>query len=106
MEETKRKAMNEKDPKKRAAYLLEIEEDGKLLQQKYREHQEHSNKFRFDPEKHVSGLIEAMKKAIERSNKGDSNNNKRDPARPRKPNRPDDPFGDGNNGSGGSGNNN
>ncbi|CAI2198467.1 10842_t:CDS:2, partial [Funneliformis geosporum] len=56
------------NPVDRKALLLEIEEDGKLLQQKYREHQEHSNKFRFNPEEYVSGLVEGMKKAIERNN--------------------------------------
>ncbi|CAI2194521.1 9398_t:CDS:2 [Funneliformis geosporum] len=38
-----------------------------LLQQKYQEHQEHSNKFRFDPSKHVSDIIDRIKKAIEKS---------------------------------------
>src|SRR5438045_4028857 len=103
MEETKRKAMNEKDPKKRAALLLEIEEDGKLLQQKYREHQEHSNKFgHIDPSKYVSGLVEEMKRAIEKSDKsgyGGGGGNPNRPNRPNKPgDKPDDPFG----GSGGS----
>src|SRR5437763_16990606 len=100
MEETKRKAMNEKDPKKRAAYLLEIEEDGKLLQQKYREHQEHSNKFKFDPEKHVSGLVEAMKRAIERSEK-DGSGNGRGSNRPNKPRKPSSDANDSLGGNGG-----
>jgi len=102
MEETKRKAMNEKDPKKRAALLLEIEEDGKLLQQKYREHQEHSNKFgHIDPSKYVSGLVEAMKRAIEKS---DKSGNGGGGGNPNRPNRPNKPGGDsGGNGGGGSG---
>ncbi|CAI2190747.1 2325_t:CDS:1, partial [Funneliformis geosporum] len=102
MEENKRKAMNEKDPRKRAALLLEIEEDGKLLQQKYREHQEHSNKFRFNPEEYVSGLVEGMKKAIERNNPDGGGNGGGSPNRPNRPNDPDnnDPFG----GLGGDGN--
>ncbi|CAI2185607.1 5224_t:CDS:2 [Funneliformis geosporum] len=97
MEENKRKAMNEKDPLKKQKILEEIESDGKLLQQKYQEHQEHSNKFRFDPSKHVSDIIDRIKKAIEKSlNKprGDGSDPDK-PGRPNKPNKPDgnDPFG-------------
>ena len=96
MAENKRKAMNEKDPSKKAALLLLIEEDGKLLQQKYREHQEHSNKFRFEPGKYVGDLVEAMKRAIE--GRGGNNRNPRSggssgEGNRRNPNQPNDPFG-------------
>ncbi|RHZ36041.1 hypothetical protein [endosymbiont GvMRE of Glomus versiforme] len=74
MQENKRKAMNEKDPTKKQALIVAIEEDGKLLQQKYREHQAHSNKYKFNPSKYVSDMIEGMKKAIEGKNRGGSGN--------------------------------
>src|ERR1043166_4181657 len=92
MEAKKKRAMNEKDPKKRAALLLEIEEDGKLLRQKCQEYQEHSNKLRFDPEKYISGLVDAIKRAVERGGRSGSGGGG-NPNRPNKPGRPDDPFG-------------
>ncbi|CAG8649231.1 10005_t:CDS:2, partial [Ambispora gerdemannii] len=64
-----RKAMKETDPSKKAALIQAIEEDGLLLQQKYQKKKELSDKFNFDPKKKVDDLIEAMKKAIERSRK-------------------------------------
>lgn len=99
MKENQQKALRETDPIKKQALIAEIESDGKLLQQKYREHQEHSNKFRFDPSKHVSDMINGMKKAIERSNKGGSGGSGGNPNKPRKPNVPNDPFGGSNNGN-------
>src|SRR5436309_6026420 len=69
MEENKRKAMKETDPAKKAALIQAIEEDGLLLQQKYKKKQELSNKFNIDPKKKVDDLIEAMKKAIEKAGK-------------------------------------
>jgi hypothetical protein len=44
MEENKQKAVRETDPIKKQALIDEIEADGRLLQQKYQEHQQHSNK--------------------------------------------------------------
>src|SRR4051812_44689262 len=100
MEENKRKAMDPNiSPSEKAALLEEIEADGKLLQQKYEEHRQHSNKFRFDPAKKVQDLIEAMKKAIE--GRGGGSGNIRGPAgnggNRRNPTNPNDPFGDPNN---------
>src|SRR5947209_5181099 len=66
MEENKRKAMSETDPIKKVALIQSIEEDGLLLQQKYKKKQELSNKFNFDPKKKVDDLIESMKKAIKK----------------------------------------
>src|SRR5256885_8021560 len=89
MKENQQKALRETDPIKKQALIAEIESDGKLLQQKYREHQEHSNKFRFDPSKHVSDMINGMKKAIERSNRGGLGGGGGDPGKPRRPKNPD-----------------
>lgn len=100
MEEKKKKAMDPNlTPQEKLAILEEIKEDGKLLEQKYKEHQQYSNKYRFDASKHISDLIERMKRAIE----GKSGNN-RNPrsggsgsgGNRRKPNNPNDPFGGGN----------
>src|ERR1044071_91650 len=72
MKENKKKAMNEKDPAKRALYLQMIEEDGELLKQKYSEKQNLENKFNFDPTAKVRDMVEAMRQAIERSSRGGS----------------------------------
>ena len=69
MEENKRKAMKETDPMKKAALIAQIEEDGLLLQQKYQKKKEISDKFKWDPKKKVDDLIEAMKKAINKTRK-------------------------------------
>ncbi|CAJ0641872.1 2679_t:CDS:2 [Entrophospora sp. SA101] len=58
MKENQQKALRETDPIKKQALIAEIESDGKLLQQKYREHQEHSNKYRFNPAEKVRGMID------------------------------------------------
>jgi hypothetical protein len=100
MEEKKRKAMNEKDPKKRAALLLEIEEDGKQLEKLYKEHQQHSDKFKFNASSYVSNLVEKMKQAIEgnfKNPRGGSSGGSGG-GNPNRPNRPggsggNDPFG-------------
>jgi hypothetical protein len=106
MKENKQKALRETDPVKKQALIAEIEKDGKLLEQKYREHQEHSNKYNFDATAKVRGMIEAMKKAIEDSFKkprGGGSGGGNNPNRPNRPNKdPDGPFG----GSGGGGGNN
>src|SRR4051812_22535403 len=60
----RQEAMNEEDPVRRAKILQLIEEDGKVLKEKYQKKQELSNKFNFDPSKKVNDLIEKMKKAI------------------------------------------
>ncbi|CAI2186048.1 16282_t:CDS:2, partial [Funneliformis geosporum] len=69
MEENKKKAMSETDPVKKAVLIQSIEEDGLLLQQKYKKKQELANKFNFDPKKKVDNLIESMKKAIKKGKK-------------------------------------
>jgi hypothetical protein len=97
MEENKRKAMDPSlSPQEKLVILEEIKEDGKLLEQKYKEHQQYSNRYRFDASKHIHDLIERMKKAIEgrkpegrgSSSGGSSGGNRRNP------NNPNDPFGD------------
>src|ERR1044072_1382436 len=70
MDENKRKAMNEKDPTKRAVLLQLIEEDGKKLKENLDKQKELPiNKLgaNFDPDKYKDNLIEAMRKAIEKS---------------------------------------
>src|SRR6266511_508875 len=108
MEENKRRAMDPNlSPSEKAVLLEEIEADGKLLQQKYEEHRKHSNKFKFDPSRYVSDMVDAMRRAIEgKSNDPNGGDDGRgNPNRPKKPNHPNDPFGDGNGGSGSNGNN-
>src|SRR5437764_972730 len=101
MEENKKKALKETDPIKKQALIAEIESDSKLLEQKYREHKQYSDKYKFNPSEYVSGLVEAMKKAIEKSNKSGSGGSGGNPNRPNRPNNPGD--GSGSNGGGGSG---
>jgi hypothetical protein len=75
MEENKRKAMkSDISPSEKATLIQLIEEDGSLLQQKYEKKKGLSNRFNFDPTKKVRGIIDAMKKAIEKGNRGRSNN--------------------------------
>ncbi|RHZ36570.1 hypothetical protein [endosymbiont GvMRE of Glomus versiforme] len=86
IQENKRKASKEKDPTKRAALLLLIEEDGKKLEDNLRKQQAiPTSKINFDPSKYVSDMIEGIKKALEKKARGNSG-------------------GDGNSGSGGGGN--
>src|SRR4051812_14983688 len=103
MKENKQKALRETDPVKKQALIAEIEKDGKLMEQKYREHQEHSNKYNFDATAKVRGMIEAMKKAIENNLKkpgGGGSGSRGNPNRPNRPNKdPDDPFGPSGNGN-------
>src|SRR5437868_13500757 len=96
MKENRQKALKETDPIKKQALIAEIEADGELLKQKYREHQEHSNKYKFNPSQRISDMVEAMKRAIERSNRGGSGGGDggRDPTKPRKPNGQGDPLSD------------
>jgi hypothetical protein len=54
---------------RRARILQLIEENGKVLEGKYRKKQELSKKFNFNPSKKINDLIESIKKAIERNNK-------------------------------------
>ncbi|CAG8759792.1 11712_t:CDS:2, partial [Funneliformis caledonium] len=77
MEEKKKKALDPNlSPQEKLAILEEIEEDGKLLQAKYEERNRLTNRFKhIDPSKHVSKLIERMRQAIERSNKGGGSGN-------------------------------
>ncbi|RHZ37050.1 hypothetical protein [endosymbiont GvMRE of Glomus versiforme] len=112
MEENKRKAMDPNiSPSEKAALLEEIENDGKLLQQKYAEHKAHSNKFRFDPSKYVSDMIEAMRRAIEKgdrdgSGNGGNGNGGGGSGRNKDPSDPNNPFGDDNDSDDPDGNNN
>src|SRR5436309_3001798 len=99
MRENKQKAIRETDPIKKQAIIAEIEADGELLQSKYKERNKYTDKFKYvDVSKHVSGLVEAMKKAIEGSFKkphgGSGGSGGGNPNRPNKPNQdPNDPFG-------------
>jgi len=96
MRENKQKAIKETDPIKKQALIAEIEADGKLLQAKYEERNKYTDKFKYvDVSKHVSSLVEAMKKAIENSFKkprGGGSGGSGD--RPNKPRNPNDPLGD------------
>jgi hypothetical protein len=52
--------------------MEQIEEQGKVLEGKYRKKQELSNKFNFDPGKKVDKLIDAIKKALNKKDKSDN----------------------------------
>jgi hypothetical protein len=79
MEQNKRKAMDQNiSPSEKITLLQAIEEDGKILKKNYEKQKELSNKFNFDPSKKVNDLIEKMKKAVERKNKSNQENNSRD----------------------------
>ncbi|CAI2198572.1 10652_t:CDS:1, partial [Funneliformis geosporum] len=68
MEEKKKRAMDPNlSPQEKLAILEEIEEDGRLLQAKYEERNQLTNRFKhIDPSKHVSKMLERMRQAIER----------------------------------------
>ena len=94
MRENKRKAEREKDPSKKAALLLLIEEDGKRLEENLRRQKEiPTSKISFDPRKHVEGILEGIRKALrERGNPGGSSGGSGGSGNRRNPN-PNDPFG-------------
>lgn len=74
IEENKRKAAREKDPSKKAALLLMIEEDGKKLEENLRKQQAiPKSGINFDPSKHVADMIDGIKRALARKNKDDDN---------------------------------
>lgn len=60
-------------PQRKLALLAEVEEDGKQLKQKYARRKELDKKFNFNFDKHISALVEAMKKIVE-GNSGSSGN--------------------------------
>lgn len=93
MKENKRKAQAEKDPNKRAILLQLIEEDGKRLEENLRKQKAiPTSNLRFEPDKYVSDLINAMKEAIEKGGKNIGNGSGSSGGNRRKPNQPD-PFG-------------
>jgi len=105
MQENKRKAMNEKDPTKRARFLQLIEENSKLLEENLRQQQAiPKSEINFDPAKHVSEMVEGMLRAIQGKNKdGSGGGGGGEQNKTKKPNSLDNPFGD-NSGSGGNNN--
>ena len=93
MAENKRKAMNEKDPSKKAALLLLIEEDGKKLEENFRKQKAiPTSKINFNPSEHVRRIMEGVRRALAekggRSSGGSGSGGNR-----RNPNSPNDPFG-------------
>jgi len=91
MKENERKAMTETDPEQKALLLQLIEEDGEKLKQNLKKQKEVPiANLKFESDKYVSDLIEAMKKAIERGNDNnydsdDDNNIPKDPQKKKKP---------------------
>src|SRR5436305_6627433 len=66
MEENKKKAMKEKDPAIKQKLIAEIEKDEELLKAKYQERNNYTSKFKYiDISKHVSDLVERLKRAVE-----------------------------------------
>src|SRR5688572_25179314 len=62
MAENKRKAEREKDPSKKAALLLLIEEDGKRLEENFKKQKAiPTSKINFDPKKHVDRIMEGIR---------------------------------------------
>src|SRR5438874_10996915 len=89
MRENKSKAEREKDPSKKAALLLLIEEDGKKLEENLSRQKEiPTSKISFDQRKHVEGILEGIRKALRERNpsggsgggsSGGSGGNRRNP---------------------------
>lgn len=71
IQKQRKEVLDEKDPIRRAKILQLIEDNGKILEEKYRKKQQFANKFNFDPKKKINDLIESIKKAVERKNKKD-----------------------------------
>lgn len=69
IQKQRKEALDEKDPVRRGRILQLIEENGKILEGKYKKKQELANKFNFDPKKKINDLIESIKKAVERKNR-------------------------------------
>ena len=89
MTENQQKAVNEKDPTKRAKIIELIEDDGKVLQGKQAEKAKLENRLNFDAGKYVRDMVETMKKVIEEMNKpkdSGANGNNQNPRKPKKTN--------------------
>ena len=96
MAENKRKAEREKDPSKKAAILLLIEEDGKKLEENLRKQKAiPTSKINFDPGKHVERIMEGIRKALRERNPSGGSGDGSDGSggNRRTPNNPNDPFG-------------
>lgn len=78
IQKQRKEALDEKDPVRRARILQLIEENGKVLEGKYRKKQELSKKFNFNPNKKINDLIESIKKAIERNQRSREPGSKKD----------------------------
>jgi hypothetical protein len=86
--------LDEKDPIRRAKILQEIEDNGKILEGKYRKKQELSSRFNFDPSRKVKSMLDAIKKALDKKDKKDGGNRpSRSPKDPNSSNN-DDSSGD------------
>jgi hypothetical protein len=98
MAENKRKAEREKDPSKKAALLLLIEEDGKKLEENLRKQKAiPTSKINFDPGKHVERIMEGIRRALaEKGRPGGIGGGSGSSGNRRNPNDPSDPFGGGN----------
>src|SRR6185437_11659700 len=80
MKENQKKAADKNiDSAERALLMQLIEEDGKRLKSNLEKQKEINKKFHFNPDKYVSDLLEKMKKAIEKGNKGKGAGSSRNP---------------------------
>ena len=78
MKDNKQKATNEKDPTKKAILLQLIEEDGKQLETNLKKQKEiPTSNLKFEPDKYVNDLVNAMKEAIERKGSNPTSSNPR-----------------------------
>src|SRR5438105_333079 len=82
IDENRRKASREKDPAKKRALLLLIEEDGRKLEENLRKQQAiPKSGIDFNPSQHVSDLIDGIRRALQ----GNSNGGGRGGDKPKKP---------------------
>ena len=95
MAENKRKVEREKDPSKKAALLLLIEEDGKKLEENFRKQKAiPTSKINFNPSEHVKRIMEGIRRALaERGGRPSGGSSGSSGGNRRNPTNPNDPFG-------------
>jgi hypothetical protein len=98
MKQRRREAEREKDPAKKAAILLLIENDAKELEDNLRQQQAiPKSGINFNPREYVDKIINGIREALKEKAGGGSGSGGGSgrPGKPRKPGEPNEPFGGG-----------
>ncbi|WNE40170.1 MAG: Xanthine phosphoribosyltransferase [Mycoplasmataceae bacterium] len=69
IQKQKKEALDEKDPIRRGKIMEAIEENSKVLEEKYRKKQELSKRFNFNPSKKVKRMLDTIKNVLDKKEK-------------------------------------